>query len=174
METIANPEVLHLQEARDQAFNHLFQLDEHTNEPPGGAMRWTNPADSEDRLKDYVKAEVGLIKGRVKNARPGYDDEAQKDELIFSNAANWLNERKNGKDSLERVLKRLYRFQKQREYSFVKSEKDKLYGERQDYQREWINILSCQLMVRDLAGKLIGPESREKFTYPHLLWKDYE
>ena len=75
---------------------------------------------------------------------------------------------------MDRVLRRLYRVQKLREYKYHEDGKDELW-ERNSYEimREWMHILSCQVLVASTIGSLIGEKEKRSLGYAHEGWEGH-
>jgi hypothetical protein len=75
---------------------------------------------------------------------------------------------------MDKVLRRLYRVQKLREYKYEEDGKGERW-ERGSYEimREWMHILSCQLLVARCLGGLIGEKERGSLVYAKSTWEGY-
>jgi hypothetical protein len=155
MEEVKSNELAALQETRDKAFAHLFALNENKSAHPYDENRWSAPPDAEDRLKSYVKAEATFLEQKVKAARPFFTV-AEAKEMTFRNAGNFLEAKKSGQESMEKVLSGLFRFQRDREVAFEASKESK------ENQSERQNIFACQDMISRMTLSLLGSQAQER------------
>lgn len=190
MEVVETQEVVRLQESRNEALAHLFELKENPRDFPSSSLRWDIPLetrgipgktemvvtpDTVERLKEYITAELDFKGAQVKAARPGFDTKAESDQLMFTNALNFLESGgKYGGVGMERALKRLYRVQSLREYKYHQDGKSARW-ERESYEimREWMHILSCQVLVARTIYTLLGEKENKSLGYSYKSWEGY-
>lgn len=162
-EVIEDQELNVLQEDRDKAFENFFTLDEDTDVPTNDPLKWSTPQDAKERLKTYVKSELALQQAKIRSASPRYDTDALSSELMFQNADRFLEDGKEGKVGLEKVLTRLYKFQKERELNFGRDPSKKITDSPEN-MKEWNNILACQRMVSNFGRELIDANFQKQLT----------
>lgn len=162
MENNISQEVVKHSEERDAALTKLLTLDLDQNARPNESDCWITPNDTDIRLKDYLESEIVLQNTKTKAARPGFDTQAQTDESMFQHAHDFLTKGKYGKDSLEKVLTKLYKSVHDKEYTFGQSQKGKKGGVEE--RREWSYYLHTRSMILDLADRHIGEGTRDKMT----------
>lgn len=106
-------------ERRNEAYQHLFDFDFDETASTSTPDNWIEPADSEERLKAYIDAEIDFARQEVHAARPGYNTEAQSRELLFQNASTYMETGDRGKAGFEKVLDRLYKERRKMEVDYA-------------------------------------------------------
>ena len=193
VEAVETQEVVRLEEARNEALAHFFELNENPIHFPSSSQRWDIPAevrsvpgksdivtppDRIERLKEYIKSEIDNKGAQGKVARPGFNTRAESTQLTYTNALNFLETGgEHGRDGMERVLRWLFRVQKLREYKYHEDGKNALWGrDNQGYEvmREWMHILSCQVHVHWTMDTLIGKKEGDSFSNHEVSWEGYK
>lgn len=145
----------------NEALIQLFDFDEDGNVAPDDSDRWIIPTDKEDRLKNYLKAELALQSALVEKAKPGYDTKAQTEELVYQNALTFMDGESDNYGPFEDALKKVYKSIRLLEKDHADQYANAGASTVQE-RREYNYLLTCKMMIVDFAEQIVGHGSGKR------------